>query len=132
MKPGRTVVLIDDDHDDYEIFTMALSEVDSSIHCIYFDSAKEALAKLTAPGAVVPDYVFLDLNMPGMTGLQFLESIKGTAAANLKIIVYSTSILPAHREKIQKLGVHNSFIKPFSHQELIKILSKILAGSGSQ
>lgn len=126
MKPNRTVVLIDDDHDDFEIFSMALKEADPSINCVYYDSAKEALTKLTEPNASVPDFIFLDLNMPGMNGLQFLESLKESTAAHLPVIIYSTSILPAHREKINKLGVLNSFIKPFSHRELIKILKSIL------
>src|ERR1700755_1270747 len=104
MKPKRTVVLIDDDHDDFEIFSMALSEADPSVVCVYYDSAKEALTKLTDHNLPEPDYIFLDLNMPGMNGLQFLESIKETKAAHLPVIVYSTSILPPHKEKIKNLG----------------------------
>jgi len=126
MKPSRTVVLIDDDHDDFEIFSMALSEADPSVFCIYFDSAKEALMKLTEESSPQPDFIFLDLNMPGMNGLQFLESLKETTASNLPVIVYSTNLLPIHKERIKKLGVFGSFIKPFSHQELIKILKSIL------
>jgi CheY-like chemotaxis protein len=126
MTARRTVVLIDDDHDDFEIFSMALKEADPSVFCIYYDSAQEALAKLTDLSSPDPDYIFLDLNMPGMNGLQFLESIKKTKASHLPVIVYSTSILPPHKEKIKSLGVFNSFIKPFSHLELIKILKTIL------
>jgi CheY-like chemotaxis protein len=126
MNPGRTVVLIDDDHDDFEIFTMALKEVDPSITCIYYDSGKEALTGLTETQILLPEYVFVDLNMPGMNGIQFLESLNETDASHLKVIVYSTSILPLHKEKIKSLGVHHSFVKPFSHLELIKILKSIL------
>lgn len=126
MKPKRTVVLIDDDHDDFEIFSMALSEADPSISCIYYDSAKDALDQLIEKNTPQPDFIFLDLNMPGMNGLQFLESLKETSISNLPIVVYSTSLLPTHKEKIKNLGVVNSFIKPFSHRELIKILKSIL------
>jgi CheY-like chemotaxis protein len=125
----RTVVLIDDDHDDFEIFSMALNEADPSITCIYYDSAKEALTKLTEKNSCLPEYIFLDLNMPGMNGLQFLENLKQTEVSHLPVIVYSTSILPPHREKIIKLGAFNSFIKPFSHSELTNILKSILRGS---
>jgi len=127
MNPNRTVVLIDDDHDDFEIFSMALSEADPSITCIHYDSANDALMKLTAPNALLPEFIFLDLNMPGMNGIQFLESLKQTSLAYLPVVIYSTSILPPHREKINKLGVFDSFIKPFSHSELINTLKSILS-----
>jgi CheY-like chemotaxis protein len=126
MKPKRKVVLIDDDHDDYEIFTMALSEADPSVDCIYYDSAKDALHKLTTHDHSLPDYIFLDLNMPGMSGIQFLEQFKRTTLSHLPVIIYSTTILPPHKEKIEELGVFKSFVKPYSHEELIKILKSVL------
>jgi CheY-like chemotaxis protein len=126
MKPKRKIVLIDDDHDDYEIFTMALSETDSSIDCIYYDSAKDALHKLLNSQSSLPDYIFLDLNMPGMNGIQFLEELKRTEMAHLPVIIYSTTILPPHRQRIEELGVYKSIVKPYSHGELIKILKNIL------
>lgn len=126
MKVSPTLVLVDDDHDDYEIFSMALSEAFPTSKCIYFDSAKEAFAALTSDIYPLPDYVFLDLNMPGMNGLQFLEQIKQTSVAHIRIVVYSTSILPHHRDRIKELGVFDSFLKPFSHIELINILRDIL------
>ncbi len=126
MKAFRTVALIDDDRDDYEIFSMALTEADPNIKCIYYDSAKEALTRLTEENHPLPDYIFLDLNMPGMNGLQFLEQLKQTAVAHLPVIIYSTSILPTHRDRINELGVFDSFVKPFSHKELIKILKGVL------
>jgi CheY-like chemotaxis protein len=129
MKQRRKVVLIDDDHDDYEIFTMALSEADPSADCIYYDSAKVALHKLTAHDHLTPDYIFLDLNMPGMSGIQFLEQFKNTTLSHLPVIIYSTSILPPHKEKIEELGAFKAFVKPYSHGELIKILKGILEGS---
>jgi CheY-like chemotaxis protein len=126
MKPKRKIVLIDDDHDDYEIFTMALTETDPSIDCIYYDSAKDALHKLANLQSSLPDFIFLDLNMPGMDGIQFLEEFKRTHMAHLPIIIYSTTILPPHRQKIEELGVYKSIVKPYSHGELIKILKTIL------
>lgn len=126
MKTFRTVALIDDDRDDYEIFSMALAEADPGIQCIYYDSAKEALTWLTQENHPLPDYIFLDLNMPGMSGLQFLEQLKQTTVAHLPVIIYSTSILPLHRDRINELGVFASFVKPFSQKELIKILKEVL------
>lgn len=126
MNSPRTIALIDDDRDDYEIFSMALAEADPTIRCVYYESAKEALTELTEKNSALPDYIFLDLNMPGMNGLQFLEQLKLTSLADLPVIIYSTSILPMHRDRISALGAFDSFVKPFSHKELIKILKGVL------
>ncbi|MBS1597745.1 MAG: response regulator [Bacteroidetes bacterium] len=123
MPPSTSVVLIDDDHDDHEIFSIALREAVPSIKCIYFDSGKIALNKLLEDQSFKPDYIFLDLNMPGMTGIQFLETIKKQDfISKIPIIVYSTSMLPQEKEKALQMGAHRFFIKPSSHTELISLL----------
>jgi DNA-binding NtrC family response regulator len=121
----KTIVLIDDDKDEHEIFQIALAQVDPSVQCTYFDSAEDALNILTdAP--TLPEYIFLDLNMPGMNGIKFLEEIKRTALASLRIIVYSTAIMPDHKKKIEKLGVFRAFVKPTTDGELVKLLKSVL------
>ena len=95
------------------------------IKCIYFDSPREALKKLTEDNTFIPDYIFLDLNMPGMNGIQFLETIKKQQTiSQIPIVVYSTSILPQEKEKAMQLGAFRFFIKPSSHLELIGMLKE--------
>lgn len=126
MLTPKTIVLIDDDLDDHEIFNIAMEEADPSALCFYFASAKEALEKIPALSPR-PDYIFLDLNMPGISGIQFLESIKKQSeVSDIPVIVYSTSILPQHRQQITTLGAFDYFTKPSSHNELIRILRKII------
>jgi len=126
MPKPKTVILIDDDLDDHEIFSIALKEADPSTTCTYFVSAQDALDTL-ASLQPVPDYIFLDLNMPGIGGIQFLESIKQKdGISKIPVIVYSTSILPHHRKQITELGAFDYFTKPPSHSELIRILKKII------
>ena len=118
---------VDDDQDDHEIFSMALSSVNPSIQCIYFDSAKSALCIMEDENFRAPDYIFLDLNMPGINGLQLLEILKTTKdLAAIPVIIYSTSILPADYEKARLLGATGFLIKPSSLPELIKELNQIL------
>jgi CheY-like chemotaxis protein len=125
MPPAKTVVLIDDDHDDHEIFSIALQQSAPSVKCFYFDSGKEALNKFLNDEKFIPDYIFLDLNMPGMSGMQFLETIKKQEPiSKIPIIVYTTSIMPREKERVLQLGASDFFIKPTSHLELIEMLKK--------
>lgn len=88
----KTILLIDDDADDREIFADSLLSLHKGAH---FEEAKnglEAFEKLNSVGFKKPDLIFLDLNMPVMDGKQFLILIKQDE--NLKdipVIIYSTS-----------------------------------------
>ena len=126
MPPTNTVVLIDDDHDDHEIFSIALREAAPSVKCFYYDSGKAALSKFAEDRDFIPDYIFLDLNMPGMNGMQFLEIYKqNELISQIPVIVYSTSILLQEKEKVMQLGASRFIIKPSSHLELIKMLKDV-------
>jgi CheY-like chemotaxis protein len=116
----KKIVLIDDDEDDQETFRMALNEVDPSMDCTCYYSGAEALSKLTEPDSVLPEYIFLDLNMPVMSGVQFLEKIKTTPLAELPVVIYATDILPRQQEKVEKLGVLDVLLKPVSDSELVR------------
>src|SRR5690606_30481200 len=68
-------LLIDDDAEEAEIFHYALEEFSSSVKCVSASSGKEAIAYLTKHPGVV-DYIFLDMNMPRMSGLECLTQLK--------------------------------------------------------
>ena len=66
MTDLKTCFLIDDDIDDQEIFGLAIKEIDYSIQCTFANDGAEALQKLSTTALnFLPDYIFLDLNMPG-------------------------------------------------------------------
>src|SRR4029077_16624983 len=97
------------------------------VECFYFDSAKFAIKKLSVEKNLQPDFIFLDLNMPGMNGIQALEELKKEETiSDIPVVVYSTSILPAEKEKALQLGASFFFIKPSSIAELVKSLKEIL------
>ena len=126
MAYPQNIVLIDDDHDDYEIFLMALAAIDKSMQCTYYDDARQALNEMVPNTANKPDYIFLDLNMPALNGKECLKVIKQTAhLANIPSILYSTSIMPSDETAIMALGAHSFFTKPHSHDGLVNALRKI-------
>jgi CheY-like chemotaxis protein len=121
----QNVLLIDDDEEDAEIFCAAAKEV-SAITCTVFHSATEALAKLSSK-SVCPDVIFLDLNMPIMSGQKFLQEIK--AKPDLKeipIIIFSTSSQPSTIQQTKELGAKDFITKPERFDDLVNILTRIL------
>ena len=118
----KNILLIDDDPDDQEIFLSALESISDSIICTTTSSGVEAMHKLKIKD-ILPDCIFLDLNMPLMSGEEFLVEIKkNPELKNIPVIIFSTT---SHTKTIQltkQLGAHNFITKPDKYDELVTIL----------
>ena len=107
---NKRVLLVDDDEEDCYIFRQVAHQVDKEleIDCVTSGAELLELLKMKDP----PDYIFLDLNMPGMHGLECLRHLthKG-ALRNTPVIVYSTSSNPRHIQEAFDEGAANYIIK---------------------
>ncbi|WP_337042281.1 response regulator [Emticicia sp. 17c] len=122
----NNILLIDDDDDDQEIFMTAIQQISSSVKYHYINSAREALEKL-ASGEVKPEVIFLDLNMPLMTGQEFLSYIKKQEKLlQIPIIIFTTSADPATIRLTKQLGAYDFITKPSDFNELINLLKPLI------
>jgi CheY-like chemotaxis protein len=122
-----TILLIDDDEDDRKLFFEAAGEVDKAINCIMAINGEEALQYLRNAANPLPDFIFLDLRMPGLSGQQTLEEIKkDTRLASVPVIVYTTSRDQKESEKLKKLGATHFMSKPVSPDDVYYMVSFVL------
>ena len=120
------VLLIDDDEDDQELFLLAMKEIAASVECVTLDNARSALTQLENR-ALIADVIFLDLNMPAMTGQQFLSELnKREALSDIPVIILSTSANTETINQAKALGVKSFITKPSNFKELKNILHRIL------
>jgi CheY-like chemotaxis protein len=120
--------IIDDDVEDQEIFIEALKEVDASVQCYTSTSAEDALRQLEQEIVVLPDLIFLDMNMPKLNGKQILQEIKNrNSLKRIPVIMYSTSFAPHDIEKIKELGAAFHLLKPSRFDDLCAALDRILS-----
>lgn len=70
MKQNQTILLIDDDTDDHEIFSLVLEKAEKSASCIFANDGLHALEKFKDDESLVLDYIFIEMNMPRMNGQQ--------------------------------------------------------------
>lgn len=118
------VLLIDDDPDDQEIFLSAVEIVSCTILCTTISSAVVALQKLERKD-LKPDCIFLDLNMPVMSGQEFLVEIKKREKLkDIPVIIFSTTSHTHTIEATKQLGAHDFITKPDKYDELINLLTK--------
>lgn len=127
MDKPLLLLLVDDDLDDQMLFQDAIKEIDPLMQVITAVNGVDAL-KILSSDPISPDYIFVDLNMPLMNGIQCLQEIKKIRAhANVPVIIYSTSSY--ERDILQTInnGAFYYIVKPFSFQELCEKLKKVLS-----
>ena len=127
MAKKLTVFVVDDDEDDKEMFCEVVAEINNSFNCITASTGQEALNMLQNQH-FVPDFIFLDLNMPRMNGKQLLVHFKKHKdLASIPVIIYSTSKLASDKEETKQLGADYFLTKPNSVEELKKELEFVFA-----
>jgi CheY-like chemotaxis protein len=122
----KLFLLIDDDPDDAELFSEALSTITPSITFHHSEDGQMAFEFLSAPGSQRPDLIFLDLNMPGMNGWQCLKKLKDDLwLKDIPVLMYSTSSYQKDKEMAKDMGAVGFITKPSEYRMLQKILGQI-------
>lgn len=119
-----TLLCIDDDPDDIELFQEAMKVIDHTSVCVSAMNGREGLFILNN---VLPDCIFLDLNMPGMNGMETLRHIrKDKRFQRIPVYILSTSNNRYELEICKTLGATNWLVKPDSFPELISEIRAVI------
>jgi len=122
-----TILLVDDDADDRKLFFEVAREVDDTIACIPAVNADEALLYLSDQTNPLPDFIFLDLRMPGLSGEAcLLEIKKEPRLASIPVIVYTTSKDVAESVRLKQLGAAHFMSKPVFPDDVYYMVSFVL------
>lgn len=123
----NNILLVDDDEDDQEIFLTAVEHINPALKCSVESEAIIALQKLENK-ELVPDVIFLDLNMPVMNGQQFLVEIKRRESLkDIPIIIFSTSRHEPTKLITKQLGALDFITKPDNFDALIEVLKPVIS-----
>ena len=126
------VFYADDDAEDCELFTEAIRQIDNEIKTIIARDGREALAYLENTRDL-PDYIFLDINMPLVDGKKVLIEIKNNVKLKtIPVIMYSTTSDTNEIQQYYKLGAHDFLIKPNNFNTLCESLESIFNLSKSR
>lgn len=114
--PAR-VVVGDDEDDIRDLVCLAVLKAGCSV----LRSVADGHEALAAVRAEVPDLVVLDVSMPGATGLQVCEALRGDAAtAGLRVLLLSAGASPADISRGLAAGADAYLPKPFGVAALAK------------
>ena len=122
--PGA-ILVVEDSESCATTLELALSNV-QGLNVILAGTAREALRMLSQAAPVVRA-VITDLNMPRMSGIELIESIRrGESHPGLPIIVVSGETDPRAPDRARAAGADAYFSKPFSPTRLRRKLEQLL------
>ena len=121
------IMLADDDEDDRLFFTDAFEELKINTKVNTFNDGVELMNYLNQPDAILPNVLFLDLNMPRKNGIECLDEIKMNEKFNdIAIAIFSTSSSEEHIEETFVRGANIYIKKPSDFSTLKKVLSDVV------
>jgi CheY-like chemotaxis protein len=122
----KNVLLAEDDEEDVVLFKTVLSELNQDI-IVTVATDGNVLMGLLKQATLLPEMIFLDLNMPHKNGFECLSEIKGNQKWNsIKIVILSTSSQPQQIETAYDNGADLYLAKPVSYTQFKDMLEKCL------
>jgi CheY-like chemotaxis protein len=122
------ILLADDSADEHFLFLHTMKNVDTDVKIYTVLNGVELIKWLNQPDAVMPDLLFLDLNMPLKNGKETLKEIrKNDRFADLNVLIYSTSDEKRDVDETFALGANLYVKKPQDYNELERTLSKLIS-----
>lgn len=119
-----TILLADDDPDDRELFAEAFAGLNAKVSSVKNGGE---LMRTLEQSVEIPDYIFVDLNMPERNGKECVRDIRAISRlAASKVIIYSTSSNAKDIDETFQLGADLYVQKPTSFVALIGVARNVL------
>jgi CheY-like chemotaxis protein len=130
MMKLASVMIVDDDEDDCQLFTDSIRQFDAEIKCLVAKDGQLALDLLLKDSASLPSLIFLDLRMPRLSGKKCLIELKNNPATkDIPVIIYTTSRSLLESAELKQLGAAHFITKPTNPEEIYYLLSMVLEES---
>ncbi len=128
MNKKGSIIIIEDDADDQELFSEVFEELNYKNEIIFFNDGQEALAYLIS-NTIEPFIVISDINMPKLNGLELRKQIHENESLRLKTIPYLFFTTSAAQEAVIEAyskSIQGFFVKPASFAGLKSTMKTIV------
>jgi CheY-like chemotaxis protein len=127
QKTFKHILLADDDLDDCDFFSDVFLENFPDIKLSVSNNGAVLMNLLEGPLKPEADLIFLDLNMPVLSGPECLQKIRTSLQLNKHIVViFTTSSSPFDIQSMYALGANYYITKPAEYNHLSKLISKAM------
>jgi CheY-like chemotaxis protein len=124
--PNKPILLVEDDEVDIMTIRRALKEIHVGNPVVSQENGESALEWLRDPAHDRPCIILLDLNMPVMNGIEFLQVVKNDEdLRRLPVIVLTTSEEQQDKVNSFNFSVAGYMAKPVDYRQFVEVMRSI-------
>ena len=123
---NKPILLVEDDQVDAMTVRRAFKELHVTNLLVHVENGEEALDHLRDSASERPCIILLDLNMPKMGGIEFLQAVKHDESFKaIPAVVLTTSDEQQDKVESFNLGVAGYMAKPVDYQHFVEVMRSI-------
>ncbi|MBZ0095231.1 MAG: response regulator [Sulfuricella sp.] len=123
---SKPILLVEDDQIDAMTVKRALKELHVTNPLVHQENGEAALVHLHDPKSEKPCIILLDLNMPLMNGIEFLQVVKHEEILRrIPVVVLTTSEEQQDKVNSFDLGVAGYMAKPVDYRQFVEVMRSI-------
>lgn len=121
--PSRRVLYIEDNPDNVRLMESIIDQIDDT-HLLIAYNAEQGIDLARQE---LPHLILMDINLPGMNGVQALKMLKNSDATNhIPVIAVTSAAMPNEIESGLKAGFNDYITKPLDVTRLVKVIEETL------
>ena len=126
MRNTRPILLVEDDQVDAMTVRRALKDIKVTNRLDVAGDGLQAMQRLRNPAHEKPCIILLDLNMPRMNGIEFLQAVKADLTLRrIPVVVLTTSTEEQDKVDSFNLGVAGYMVKPVNYGQFVEVVRTI-------
>jgi CheY-like chemotaxis protein len=123
---NKPILLVEDDQVDTMTVMRALKEIHVTNPLVHLENGEDAVNYLRDPQKEKPCIILLDLNMPIMNGIEFLQVVKNDSKVRcIPVVVLTTSEEQQDKVNSFNLGVAGYMAKPVDYRQFVEVMRSI-------
>jgi two-component system response regulator len=131
--PPPVILIAEDDANDVLLLKRAFAKLDTRASLFFVSNGQSAISYLkgeppfSSRGAYpYPSLLLLDVNMPGVGGLEVLEWLAANPAmAGPRVVIFSSCVAPEASRRATHLGAHSCITKPLNPGNLLPLMQDL-------